>query len=151
MVHSDEERDMRKLIMKYEKGCVFAAVAVLFMLGAFFNSIMDTLQFRYSGSVFAGHGYDDFFNPHISWKNKWKDGNPAQGEAYPGSSTVFVLFTDAWHLAQFLMFTCFELAVLLLLYINYRLKWYTLLSLFLGMKILFGLTFEIFFKYLLIT
>ena len=127
------------------------SVFVLLLLAAYFNSIMDVLQFRYSKSVFANQTkYESFQNPAISWQNKWADGDPAQGEAYPGSSTIFVLFTDSWHLAQFFMFTCFEVIILLLLYKLYKFKWYSLFMIFIGMKIIFGLTFELFFKYLLI-
>ncbi|MFN0275416.1 MAG: hypothetical protein ACKVPJ_06715 [Chitinophagales bacterium] len=39
-----------------------------------------------------------FWNPAISWKNKYENGDPLQGENFPGSSTVFVFTTDAYHL-----------------------------------------------------
>ena len=132
------------------KLAVISVVFALFAAGAVFNSVMDVLQFRYSRSVFADSADERFFNPKVSWRNKWEDGDPAKGEAYPGSSTVFVLFTDAWHLAQFLMFTCFELAVVFLLYKLYKLKWYWLLLVFLAMKLVFGLVFELFFAYVLV-
>jgi hypothetical protein len=135
---------------KIERSAIIIVI-LLFMSGAFFNSIMDVLQFRYEKSIFKNNVNQQFFNPKISWRNKWKDGDPEKGEAYPGSSTVFVLFTDAWHLAQFLMFTCFEVAVIFLLYKLYRFNWYILTLIFLGMKVLFGMTFELFFKYLLIS
>jgi hypothetical protein len=134
---------------KIERSAIIIVI-LLFMSGAFFNSIMDVLQFRYEKSIFKNNVNQQFFNPKISWRNKWKDGDPEKGEAYPGSSTVFVLFTDAWHLAQFFMFTCFEAAVIFLLYKLYRFKWYILALIFLGMKVVFGMTFELFFKYLLI-
>lgn len=37
-----------------------------------------------------------------SWKNKWKNGDPSQGEAFPLSSTALVIFTDVWHMCDFL-------------------------------------------------
>jgi len=40
-----------------------------------------------------------WLDPKISWKNKWKDGNPEKGEAYFLSSTSLVPLTDAWHCA----------------------------------------------------
>ena len=40
----------------------------------------------------------NYWNPDISWKNKWKNGDVEQGEAFMGSSTVFVSFTDAKHM-----------------------------------------------------
>ena len=41
---------------------------------------------------------DQFSDPSISWRNKWRDGDPRLGEKYIGSSTVFVPLTDEWHL-----------------------------------------------------
>lgn len=41
-----------------------------------------------------------FWDKSQSWRNKWKNGDPQQGERFLGSSTVFVSFTDAWHLFQ---------------------------------------------------
>jgi len=134
-------------LLSNSKTRILISVFTLLLLAAFFNSVMDVLQFRYSQSVFANQTkHESFLNPSISWQNKWANGDPAQGEAYLGSSTVFVLLTDCWHLAQFLMFTCFEVIILLLLYQLYKFKWYTIIIIFLGMKILFGLTFEVFFK-----
>jgi len=40
---------------------------------------------------------DQFFDPSISWKNKWKNGDKLQGEAFTGSSTIFVAGIDGYH------------------------------------------------------
>ena len=129
-----------------------SAVVCLIILAAFFNSLMDVLQFRYSRSVFPQEGVQqEFFDPDLSWRNKWKNGNPEEGEAYPGSSTVFVLFTDAWHLFQFLMFSCFNLIILVLAHRIWKLKWYLYILLFVSINFLFGLTFELFFARILIS
>ena len=37
----------------------------------------------------------------ISWDNKYKDNDPKKGAKFLGSTSVFVMFTDAWHLFQF--------------------------------------------------
>ena len=43
---------------------------------------MDTLSYRYDRSVFSNFNhYQHWLDPRISWKNKWKNGDPAQGEA----------------------------------------------------------------------
>jgi hypothetical protein len=62
------------------------------------KAVQDTLTFHFSSSVFKNL---PAWNPILSWKNKWKNGDPLQGERFWGSSTVFVFVTDAWHLAQF--------------------------------------------------
>ena len=43
-------------------------------------------------------GNPNYWIKNKSWVNKWKNGDPKQGEKFIGSSTVFVIFTDAWHL-----------------------------------------------------
>lgn len=43
---------------------------------------------------------DKFFNPEISWHNKYKNGDEKQGDAFFGSSTVFVGVTDAFHFSR---------------------------------------------------
>lgn len=60
---------------------------------------MDTLQFHFSASIFARMNWD-FWKPDLSWRNKYKDRDPAKGPRFPGSTTVFVSLTDGWHLMQ---------------------------------------------------
>ena len=43
----------------------------------------------------------EFWHKNVSWKNKWKNGDPLQGERFWGSSRWFVLVSDGWHLMQF--------------------------------------------------
>ncbi|MBX2927008.1 MAG: hypothetical protein KF852_04170 [Saprospiraceae bacterium] len=46
------------------------------------------------------HANSSFWNPDESWKNKWRNGDPEQGERFLGSSTVFAWSTDAYHLLR---------------------------------------------------
>ena len=39
-----------------------------------------------------------WWNPALSWRQKYEGGIQAQGAAFPGSTTVFVFVTDAYHL-----------------------------------------------------
>lgn len=39
-----------------------------------------------------------FWNPELSWRNKYKGGDPERGPAYPGSMGALVWTTDAKHL-----------------------------------------------------
>ena len=43
-----------------------------------------------------------WFNPNISWRNKYKDGNPDAGSRFPLSTSVLVMFTDQYHLNNFI-------------------------------------------------
>jgi len=67
-------------------------VGLMFISGAG-KGTADYLQFHYEGK-------SQFWQPDISWKNKWKNGDPAQGEKFPGSSTLFVCTTDGWHMCN---------------------------------------------------
>ena len=52
-----------------------------------------------------------FWEKHQSWKNKWKNGNPKDGERFLGSSTLLVWITDAWHLFIGLSYMALSIAV----------------------------------------
>ena len=93
-------------------------------LAGFFNSIMDILFSNFEGSIFSQLN-PLFWNPQVSWKNKWAQPfpqptenkwyyfgfPPPYKERFPYSSTIFVFLTDAWHLAKALMLFFIMLAV----------------------------------------
>lgn len=74
----------------------YIVVAILIVVSAICKGIQDTLQFHFETSVFKNLG--DYWNPLKSWKRKYKNGDPKQGEAFLGSTSIFVSLTDAWHL-----------------------------------------------------
>lgn len=43
---------------------------------------------------------DQYWNPMISWKNKYRNNDVTQGEKFFGSTDVFVAFTDAHHMLR---------------------------------------------------
>jgi hypothetical protein len=57
------------------------------------EGVMDYLQFNYTGN-------SQFWQPRISWTNKYKNGIPPT-PAFFGSTTVFVATTDGWHMVKF--------------------------------------------------
>jgi hypothetical protein len=64
-----------------------------FILSGIADAFSQAIQF---------HGYgkgNDFIDYSTSWKRKWKNGVTGI-EAFPGSSTIFVWTTDAYHLAR---------------------------------------------------
>jgi hypothetical protein len=127
-------------------------VSIFFIaLAGICNSIMDTIQFKFIESIFSKYPkLRQWSNPTFSWKNKWKNGDPKQGERFLGSSTMFVWVTDLWHFSQSLMITFFCLAA-----ICYKPCFYTsnyIINLFLQLIILkttFSLCFEIFWSKIL--
>ena len=52
----------------------------------------------------------NFWEQGLGSLNKYKNGTPSDGEKFPGSTTIFVIFTDAWHLFWFLSETLMVLA-----------------------------------------
>jgi hypothetical protein len=79
------------------------------LLAGFSNGLMDLIAYRYYLSIF---NKSKFFNPNVSWRNKWKNGNPEYGERFLFSSTIFVFLTDGWHLVKWFMIKFILLSVI---------------------------------------
>ena len=43
---------------------------------------------------------DNYWNPQISWRNKWKGGDPNLGEKFWCSSTLLAWSTDGYHMLR---------------------------------------------------
>jgi hypothetical protein len=86
---------------------------ILVILAGMLNGVMDVLTMRYNTCVFKRmpKEWEYFFNPSLSWRNKWKNGDSNQGEKFFGSSTFLVWTTDAWHLAKSSMLFLFAMAI----------------------------------------
>ena len=82
----------------------------LIVLAGISNAFMDTISLKGGGILPKG----SWWSMDKSWRNKWKNGDPKQGEAFPGSTTVFVFATDAWHFFQMIMLSSFALAMALI-------------------------------------
>lgn len=125
--------------------------AVLIFIAAIANSVGDKIQFHWGTSIFAGRGWDSWANPQVSWRRKWKwsNGKPdlMLGEAFPGSSTVFVSFTDLWHLSKSIQLTSIFLAcVLWVPIVNCQNQILEIGINFVIVRIIYGVTFEIFYS-----
>ena len=118
-------------------------ISLLFIiLAGIFKAVMDKLLFHYSKSIFSNLN-QQYWNPKLSCNNKWKNGNEHEGERFFGSSTFFVLFTDAWHLFQHFNIFCLITAIvtytgLVNIFIDFALYYF-----------LYTVSFEITFKHLL--
>lgn len=118
---------------------------ILITIAAILNASMDVVSIKWGKSFFNKRlsKYSQFFNPQLSWKNKWKNGDPKQGEKFPLSSTALVFLTDWWHLAKTSMILCFSLGIVLYSPI------FGLID-FLLFFTLFGVIFELFYAYILV-
>jgi hypothetical protein len=111
---------------------------ILILLSGIFKAAADKIAFH--GGIFQSWG--PYWNMETGWRLKWKNGDKAQGERFPGSSTIFVWTTDSFHLLQMLYLTCFFLAIVTY-EPNFGLLWDFLL-----LRVVFGVVFEICFAYL---
>lgn len=88
-------RDYYPTDMKWRKEIL--PVTSMFLAGAI-NGVNQDLLFHYQEfeNTFP-NANPEFWDPSISWRNKYMNGDPAQGEAFLGSSTIFVSATDGYH------------------------------------------------------
>jgi hypothetical protein len=119
---------------------------LLFLFAGICEAIMDKLQFHYDSTIFKDYGNQLFWNPAISWKNKYKDGDPTNGEKFFLSKTLLVGFTDAWHMFK-LFRTFFIFAGIYFLFIPCATK-FTCLMFVIIARIIYGISFTIFFEVL---
>ena len=116
---------------------------ILTIFAGLSEAVMDTLQFHFSKSPFSKYN-NQFWNPQLSWKNKYKLGNPFFGAKFPGSTTIFVSFTDGWHsfklLRNLFLFVGLCLIAIPCLNINY------IIIYFISARILYGISFQLLFK-----
>ena len=132
------------------KVTVIIILLVIAMICYISNSI---LLFRFDMSIFSKFNYK-FWNPKISWLNKYK--YDSAGKRIPKfflSTTVLVFLTDAYHLLQFIYLSCIQLSVAILLN-NYIVvidnKIINCIFIFIGIKSTFSIVFEKMFSKLLI-
>ena len=73
---------------------------MLFFSGAA-DGIAETIKFH-PDAFFATHpnANRQFWDGRISWENKYRNGDPAQGRAYIGSTTWLAWTTDGYHLTR---------------------------------------------------
>jgi len=90
----------------------------MFFLAGIAEAHMDTLQFHFYRSRFSSFNHS-FWNPEISWKNKYKLNDPRYGAKFPGSTTIFVFITDGWHLMKFFRNIFIFTGLFFALYQNY--------------------------------
>jgi hypothetical protein len=93
---------------------VFITSLIAIFFAGFSEGIMDKLQFHYHKSKFKNYKNQNFWDPSISWSNKWSNHDPKNGPAFFGSSTFLVFLTDSWHLFKFLKNTLIFIGLILL-------------------------------------
>lgn len=123
---------------------------LMIVLATTTNAVMDKLSFHYHQSIFTQFtSHQQWLDPGVSWKNKWKHGDPSQGEAFFLSSTAWVATTDAWHLCKALTILFILLAIIAPFTLLLDLHWAVWLLVLAALKLLYGIVFECFFAHVL--
>ena len=121
---------------------------VCFVLMGISEAVMDTLQFHFFKSIFSNFKKQLFWDPAISWKNKYKNGDPKQGPKFPLSTTLLVGLTDGWHFFKLLR-NLFLFVGMLLLVLSLNGFWTSLLWVSVS-RFLFGIFFTLFYSKILL-
>ena len=104
------------------------------------NVTMDEIQFHWErlfGHWFPA-GKDQWWNPAISWKNKYK-------ESYFWTvifSTILVFTTDFWHLLKFLFLNSIFLIIALMS--DPGIEWWKYVLVLIFLNVCWGILFELF-------
>jgi hypothetical protein len=118
---------------------------IFVFLAAICNAIMDVITYRFNSSIFSKLVHLKWYiDPSVSWRNKYKNGDPNQGPVFPFSTSILCAITDLWHLTKSIM--------LVLLYVGitcYVPIIHPVLDVILY-YIVFGVTFELFWSILFI-
>lgn len=118
------------------------AIFILSFISGAAKGFADTLYFHYSSSVFKQDS--KFWNPLISWQNKYISINPLVRKKFWGIS-VPVFLTDGWHLCN----SVFIEAIFLCIVFYRPFTPYILMDLFL-LRLSFGVGFSFFYNFFLI-
>jgi len=90
-----------------------------------------------------------YFTGPDSWKNKYKNRDPSQGEAFLGAKTFLVWLTDGWHLCKAASLLCHRLIAGLLLSIVFPGQmWQALIICFITLYVARGISFNIVYRLL---
>ena len=91
--------------------------AILTFLGGAFDGVRDASMF---GHIKGGRWVNSDLE---AWRNKYKNGNPAEGAAFFGSKGMFVTFTDLPHTANFFSNSLDAASKVFMPNMNYKNKW----------------------------
>lgn len=110
---------------------------MFFSLAAYFNAVMDTLQFHFDRSVFS-HKDPNFWNPAKSWQ---------AAKFFPGTKYRM----DAWHLFKSAMIVSSALSAVVLLYgLDFVMPWWGYPGILIVYGVVWIATFNAFFDVLLL-
>lgn len=133
---------------------ILLTISIILMAAAGASeAVMDKIQFHWHKSIF---NYDPkrypeiFWNPYHSWKNKYADSTWTTPK-FPGSTSIFVALTDAWHLFKSIRTALIFISILLSMISMYVYKldidvvWWSIIVTS-TLRIVYGLSFTLFYR-----
>ena len=73
---------------------------VMSILSGRSKAAMDIIAHKFDRSIFSLKPNQNYWNPKLAWRNKWKNGDRRQGEVRRFSSTLLVWKYSGWHKEQ---------------------------------------------------
>lgn len=125
--------------------------SILFLaLAAACNASMDVVSFHYDKSIFKNLKRQ-YFDPSLSWRNKYIKGNPDYGRKtiFWTMVTLHPAFTDFWHLMKSLMVIFICIALLFPLEHCIKNNYFNLISLFVIYGFIWNMVFNLFYNKIL--
>jgi len=124
---------------------IFLAL-ILIVIAAVAKAIMDTLQFHFAVSRFVNLN-PQFWDPSVSWKNKYSNVSTLTSKKLFWIIPYPVFLTDAWHLFQFIFLNTLFVGVILAVPIDCpTLTLEKLVTLFILLRVLFGVVFTVWYN-----
>ena len=128
-----QEKTKDKLKWRIDKNKIITGSLIFVAGGA--KGFNETLQFNYKifEKTFPGAN-KQCFDTKVSWRNKYEGGNPDNGAKSFLSTSVFVMFTDQYHMNNFIQKTAIMSALVIKIgepkkpfkHYVYDLLWYTM-------------------------
>lgn len=99
----------------------------LVVVGGAAKGFNETLMFHYKSFERAfPNANRQWFDPRVSWKNKYEDRDRTKGAAFPLSTTVLVGFTDQYHLNNLVHHAAITSALIIKIGEKQKFKYYLL-------------------------
>ena len=95
----------------------------LLILSGLSKAVKDTIEHHYLISIFQKLN-PFFWNPSLSWLNKYKNKDQKQGPAFWGSTTFLVWITDGWHLLDMIQALCWQFTLSFWICMSLALPWW---------------------------
>jgi len=135
---------------------IYLIIPVIFYcISGALDAFMDTIKDHWSTFIWNGKVNPQFWNPAISWTNKYIDNDPTKGhktfKVFGITFNTFDALSDAWHIGKVIREGCNILAIVTALMIPFT---YDTILIFLALVALIGalrnLTFDLFYNKLLV-